>query len=134
MMTSSQAHEGSCSLASGDLKLVRNADPNTFADEAETSMTPIATRQGLHRLSGSGVSVMRRCRRSMKGDFMRTASQELTLRSTLSDPLIRLVMEADGADPRALDAMPMAIASRIRRRRQPQGVGTSGSTPVCAEN
>jgi hypothetical protein len=79
------------------------------------------------------VSVMHRCRKSMKGHFMRAASQELTLRSALSDPLIRLVMEADGVDPRALEAMLMAIASRIRRRRQPQGVGPTGSNPVCAE-
>jgi hypothetical protein len=59
---------------------------------------------------------MHRCRKSMKGHFMRAASQELTLRSALSDPLIRLVMEADGVDPRALEAMLMAIASRISRR------------------
>jgi hypothetical protein len=44
-------------------------------------------------------------------------SQESMLRSALSDPLIRLMMEADGVDPGALEAMLMAIASRIRRRR-----------------
>jgi hypothetical protein len=57
-----------------------------------------------------------------KGRIMGTASQESMLRSVLSDPLIRLVMEADGVDPRALEAMLMATASRIERHRQPQGV------------
>jgi hypothetical protein len=52
-----------------------------------------------------------------KGHFMGTTSQESMLRSALSDPLVRLVMEADGVDPRALEAMLMATASRIRRRR-----------------
>jgi hypothetical protein len=60
---------------------------------------------------------------------MRRASQELTLRSALSDPLIRLVMEADRVDPPALEAMLTAIASRIRRRRHRRELATE-STPL----
>ena len=41
-------------------------------------------------------------RKRMKGLLMRRAGQELTLKSALSDPLIRLVMEADRVDPRAV--------------------------------
>ena len=52
--------------------------------------------------------------------------KESMLRNVLSEPLIRLVMEADGVDPRALEAMLMATASRIERHRQPQGVGHWG--------
>jgi hypothetical protein len=70
-----------------------------------------------------------RYRKRMKGHFMKRASQELRLRSALSDPLIRLVMEADRVDPRALEAMLMAIASRIRRRRPHRELATE-STPL----
>jgi hypothetical protein len=70
-----------------------------------------------------------RNRKRMKGHFMRRASQELTLRSVLSDPLIRLVMEADRVDPRALEVMLTAIASRIRRRRNRRELATE-STPL----
>jgi hypothetical protein len=60
---------------------------------------------------------------------MRRASQELTLKSVLSDPLIRLMMEADGVDPRALETMLMAIASRTRRRRHRRELATE-ATPL----
>jgi hypothetical protein len=60
---------------------------------------------------------------------METACQELTLRSALSDPLIRLIMEADGVDPRTLEAMLMTVASRIRRRRHRRELATE-STPL----
>jgi hypothetical protein len=60
---------------------------------------------------------------------METACQELTLRSALSDPLIRLMMEADGVDPRTLEAMLMTVASRIRRRRHRRELATE-STPL----
>ena len=42
-------------------------------------------------------------RNKMKGHFMRPESQELTLRSALSDPLIRTLMAADRVDRRELE-------------------------------
>jgi hypothetical protein len=44
---------------------------------------------------------------------MRTSGQELTLRSALSDPLIRSLMAADKVDPAKLEAMLTKIAGEI---------------------
>jgi hypothetical protein len=53
------------------------------------------------------------CRNKMKGRFMRTESQELTLRSALSDPLIRVLMVADRVDRRELESMLLRIAGQV---------------------
>jgi hypothetical protein len=50
----------------------------------------------------------------------------------LSDPLIRLMMEADRVDPQALEAMLVATASRIERHRT--GVGYPGRSAQRDEN
>jgi hypothetical protein len=55
---------------------------------------------------------MHRCRKK-KGHFMRTQSQELTLRSALSDPLIRSLMAADRVDRRELESMLLRIAAQV---------------------
>jgi hypothetical protein len=55
---------------------------------------------------------MHRCRKK-KGHFMRTQSQELTLRSALSDPLIRSLMAADRVDRRELESMLLRIAKQV---------------------
>jgi hypothetical protein len=44
---------------------------------------------------------------------MRTAGQELTLRSALSDPLIRTLMAADNVDPVQLESTLMRIAEQV---------------------
>ena len=44
---------------------------------------------------------------------MGTACQEMTLRSALSDPLIRTVMAADKVDPGELESMLRQIAEQI---------------------
>jgi hypothetical protein len=53
------------------------------------------------------------CRNKMKGHFMRLESQELTLRSALSDPLIRSLMAADRVDRRELESMLLRIAEQV---------------------
>ena len=53
------------------------------------------------------------CRNKMKGHFMRPESQELTLRSALSDPLIRTLMAADRVDRRELESMLLRIAGQV---------------------
>ena len=53
------------------------------------------------------------CRNTMKGHFMRTQSQELTLRSALSDPLIRSLMAADRVDRQELESMLLRIAEQV---------------------
>jgi hypothetical protein len=50
---------------------------------------------------------------------MRNAYQELTLRSALSDPLIRTVMAADNVDPAKLELMLRRIAKEVARREPP---------------
>jgi hypothetical protein len=47
---------------------------------------------------------------------MRSANEELTLRSALSDPLIRTVMAADNVDPVRLEAMLRRIAEKVALR------------------
>ena len=47
---------------------------------------------------------------------MGTACQEMTLRSALSDPLIRTVMAADNVDPGELESMLRRIAEQITPR------------------
>lgn len=44
---------------------------------------------------------------------MRPSGQELTLRSALSDPLIRSLMTADKVDPLALEAMLTQLAGQV---------------------
>jgi hypothetical protein len=50
---------------------------------------------------------------------MRSANEELTLHSALSDPLIRTVMAADNVDPVKLEAMLRRIAEKVALRRPP---------------
>jgi hypothetical protein len=50
---------------------------------------------------------------------MGSASEELTLRSALSDPLIRTVMAADNVDPVKLEAMLRRIAEDVAPRLSP---------------
>ena len=52
-------------------------------------------------------------RNKMKGHVMRPGSQELTLRSALSDPLIRTLMAADRVDRRQLESMLLRIAEQV---------------------
>jgi len=52
-------------------------------------------------------------RNKMKGHFMRPGNQELTLRSALSDPLIRTLMAADRVDRRELESMLLRIAEQV---------------------
>jgi hypothetical protein len=51
---------------------------------------------------------------------MRMAYQELTLRSALSDPLIRTMMAADNVDPVELEAMLRRIAEEVVPLQPPQ--------------
>jgi hypothetical protein len=44
---------------------------------------------------------------------MKTACQELTLQSALSDPLIRTMMDADRVDPAELESMLRRVAREI---------------------
>jgi hypothetical protein len=53
------------------------------------------------------------CRRKKKGHFMRPESQELTLRSALSDPLIDTLIVADRVDRRELESMLLRIAEQV---------------------
>lgn len=48
---------------------------------------------------------------------MESACQELTLRTALSDPLIRTVMAADNVDPEKLESMLRRIAAQIAPHR-----------------
>jgi hypothetical protein len=50
---------------------------------------------------------------------MGQACEELTLRSALSDPLIRTVMAADNVDPAELESMLRRIAEEVATHRQP---------------
>ena len=50
----------------------------------------------------------------MKGHFVRAEGQELTLRSALSDPLIRTLMAADNVDEAKLESMLLRIAEKVR--------------------
>jgi hypothetical protein len=56
---------------------------------------------------------MQRCRKRKRGHFVRTENQELTLRSALSDPLIRTLMAADRVDRRELESMLLRIAGQV---------------------
>jgi hypothetical protein len=47
---------------------------------------------------------------------MELGCQELTMRSALSDPLIRAVMAADKVDPEKLESMLRRIAEQIAPR------------------
>jgi hypothetical protein len=48
---------------------------------------------------------------------MRSACEELTLQSALSDPLIRTLMAADNVDPAGLESMLRRIAEEVAPRR-----------------
>lgn len=50
---------------------------------------------------------------------MRHACPELTLRSAMSDPLIRTVMAADDVDPAELESMLRRIAAEVAPRLRP---------------
>jgi hypothetical protein len=51
-----------------------------------------------------------------KGHLMGSASQELTLHSALSDPLIQILMAADNVDPVQLESMLRRIAEKVAQR------------------
>jgi hypothetical protein len=51
---------------------------------------------------------------------MGKAFEELTLRSALSDPLIRTVMAADNVDPVELELMLRRVAKQVAPRPAPQ--------------
>ena len=55
-----------------------------------------------------------RCRNGMKGQDVRTETQELTLQTALSDPLIGAVMAADNVDRGKLEATLLRIAAGLR--------------------
>jgi hypothetical protein len=63
------------------------------------------------------VSATGSCRKERQGEFVKTESQELTLRSALSDPLIRTLMAADNVDREKLESMLLRIAKERKRRR-----------------
>jgi hypothetical protein len=64
---------------------------------------------------------------------MRTACEELTLRTALSDPLIRTVMAADNVDPVELEAMLRRIAKDIAAELVPlQPQQTEAACSSCA--
>ena len=64
---------------------------------------------------------------------MRMAYQELTLRSALSDPLIRTMMAADNVDPAELEAMLRRIAKEIATEVVPlQPQQTEAACSSCA--
>jgi hypothetical protein len=52
---------------------------------------------------------------------MRTTMHELTLKSALSDPLIRTLMAADNVDPVKLESMLMRIAGQVTPSRSLRG-------------
>jgi len=54
---------------------------------------------------------------------MRPAYKELTLRTALSDPLIRSLMTADNVDPVKLESMLRRIAEEVAPRPQPRAAG-----------
>ena len=51
---------------------------------------------------------------------MRSVSEELTLQSALSDPLIRTLMAADNVDPVGLESMLRRIAAEVSPRQSPR--------------
>jgi hypothetical protein len=54
---------------------------------------------------------------------MKTACQELTLSSALSDPLIRTLMAADNVDPVKVDSMLRRIAEELKPSLSPSTEG-----------
>jgi hypothetical protein len=60
---------------------------------------------------------------------MKTACEELTLRTALSDPLIRTMMAADNVDPVELEAMLRRIADEVVPLQPPQ---TDTASSDCA--
>jgi hypothetical protein len=61
---------------------------------------------------------------------MRTACEELTLRTALSDPLIRTVMAADNVDPVELEAMLRRVAEEVVPLQPQQREEVSTCRPV----
>jgi hypothetical protein len=62
---------------------------------------------------------MLRCRKTKKDHVMRRSNQELTLKSALSDPLIRTLMAADKVDTVKLERMLTQIAQQAAPRVSP---------------
>jgi hypothetical protein len=58
-----------------------------------------------------------------KESIMKTSNRELTLRSALSDPLIRTLMTADKVDPEKLERMLTAVAQLAAPRAAALGNG-----------
>jgi hypothetical protein len=64
---------------------------------------------------------------------MKTAGQELTLRSALSDPLIRTLMTADNVDPVKLESMLRRIAEELKPSLSTEGRDRDKCRPsVCS--
>jgi hypothetical protein len=64
---------------------------------------------------------------------MKTACQELTLQSALSDPLIRTVMAADHVDPAELESMLRRVAREIAGEAVPlQPLQMEAASTCCA--
>jgi hypothetical protein len=60
------------------------------------------------------IRLWREISETTKGHAMGIASQELTLSSALSDPLIRTLMTADKVDPTKLESMLRRIAQELK--------------------
>ena len=58
---------------------------------------------------------------------MGKAFQEMTLRSALSDPLIRTVMAADNVDPVELETMLRRIAEEVATHQPPRMQASAGT-------
>jgi hypothetical protein len=63
---------------------------------------------------------------------MKTACQELTLQSALSDPLIRTVMAADHVDPVELESMLRRIAEELAEDVVPLQPQQTEAAACCA--
>jgi hypothetical protein len=59
--------------------------------------------------------------RDNQGTSLKTATQELTLSSALSDPLVRTLMSADNVDPGKLESMLRRIAEELKPRLSTEG-------------
>jgi hypothetical protein len=67
------------------------------------------------------------------GHFMKTASQEMTLSSALSDPLVRTLMSADNVDPGKLESMLRRIAEELKPSLSTEGGDRDKCRPpVCS--
>jgi hypothetical protein len=71
---------------------------------------------------------MQRWHKTTKETAMKTSRHELTLRSALSDPLIRALMTADKVDPVQLESMLTWIARQVT----PKAANETGAGCPCA--